>query len=658
MADYNNNYGLKQFLITDTIVTNTSPDTPQNTPKINEIFDTVGHNLDRRIFLNNKRDSLRFPIIPRQMIDGVDVDMGLQESLCKKVFADIMTNFISSEKSFTDANQQHITRFQLLVNKTFTTAITKYKTILKKTTHPNILQNDILFIYKGGTTMKLLFDKYDLLFRNLYTFRDLKSFFARSDSDYSIFIKPTLANFNEIYMNINQISTCCLLFIKQQIIDHPDFFVPLRAITPVDIRGKIEKMNSDLNKMKTNPEGTPYCNKVRNIDRFIGIGYFNNNEFTEEIPALNNDIIDTTFSNNDIDSTKVADFIRDKHIDTKRSDFFMTYEDGNFEQKVLGTLSTPPNDIYLSLNETNEYPGKEGTMTAFCLHRLKINFVAYYKTIPDEHGVVKYGYFSCPSELVDVSIMKSVSNDLQLIYKNIDYEFTNYNYHLKKGMTSNNELKIIFKSYSIYGHISDLCLVLFVQNDRPWQNSKYAKRINRLLYFLVLEIISMGKKKSILNAITLFNKLINDAITLNTFTDDLQEDIFYDISNNTIPKLHKIFESAQINFANRPINPLNIHFASIKFLDYYLKLLQKINLNDPVEMKSFTDFNTVIIGFIKIILKTIHKMKKFSDEFFGSIATSPDGTLNLRNLGGGNDDEYKEKYLKYKVKYLKLKDSL
>ncbi len=568
-----------------------------------------------------------------------------------------MTNFISSEHSFTDTNQQNIARFQLLVNKTFTTAIANYRNTLKNSTHPTIRENDLLFIYKGGTTMKLLFDKYDVLFRNLHTFRELKNFFARSDSDYSIFINPALENFENIYITINKISTCCLFFIKEQIIQHPDFFVPLGTITPQNIIDKIEKMNIELNRMKANPVNTPYCDKIRNIDQFIGIGYFNKNEFIEEIPPLNEDTVDTTFSNNTLESAKVTNFIANGHIDTRRNDFFMTYDDRNFEQKVLGTLSTPENDIYLSLNEANEYPGNGGALTAFCLHRLKINFVAYYKTIPDEHGVVKYGYFSCPSELVDVSIMKSVSNDLQLIYRNIDYEFTNYNYHLKKGLTPNNELKIIFKSYSIYGHISDLCLVLFVQNDRPWQNSKYAKRINRLLYFLVLEIISIGKKATILNAITLFNRIINDAISLNTFTDELQTETYNDITTIDIPKLRRLFVSAQNEFHDRRINPLNIHFAAIKFLDYYLALIQKINLNDAAEMRAFTDFNKLINGFIKTILETIHKMKQFSDEYFGSIATSPDGSLRLSNLGGGNDDEYKEKYLKYKAKYLRLKHS-
>ena len=50
------------------------------------------------------------------------------------------------------------------------------------------------------------------------------------------------------------------------------------------------------------------------------------------------------------------------------------------------------------------------------------------------------------------------------------------------GKVPADDLKIMFKSYSIYGHISDLCIVLFVQSERPWKSAKYDKRRNRLLY--------------------------------------------------------------------------------------------------------------------------------------------------------------------------------
>ncbi len=688
MATYNDNYQLKQFLTKERIIqeTNTRNPTPANLQILQQIFSTPGQNMNnRRIFINNSDRVMRFPIIPNQNINGVNVDMGFQESLCKKNFADIMTNFISSEKSFADERQENITRFQLLINKTYTTAIAHYRNRLKETTNPTIQETDILFIYKGGTTMKLLFDKYQPIFNKLSSFDEIKEFFLRSDSDYGIFINPTLENFDEVYININKISTLCLNFIRTQINNNPDFFVPLSIINIDDIRRQVQKMNDKLDEMKEEPGKTPYCDSIRNIARFIGMSYLGNHEFLEDIPELNNNNTDNFFSKNDLDSTAMEEFKNHHHINTTRSDFYLTYADGNYDQKILGTFNRTKNDIYLTVNEANEYPGINDAITAFCLHRLKINFIVYYKTKPDENGVVKYGYFSCPSELVDVSIMKQTSNDLRLIYQNINYEFIDYNYILKQNVTFKNQLKIIFKSYSTYGHISDLCLILFIQNNKPWDNNKYAKRLNRLLYFIILEIMSFGQKLSIMQVLGTFTTLIDQAQSISRLGNPRRYSIKNNMQNITIPLIIGKFNEVQRDYHDRQYDKINIHFASIKFFNYYNDLLNRLDLNNRSEMRKFRDFNNTIGGFLYIINKSIVEMKKVADSFFSSTAISTDGSIRLKNLGGSNkfgdddiyeytdnleytdnevennnddNDKYKMKYLKYKTKYLKLKSLL
>jgi hypothetical protein len=242
-------------------------------------------------------------------------------------------------------------------------------------------------------------------------------------------------------------------------------------IKPEEEKDLQEVLEEGLQEMKNEPDDTPYCNKIRNIDTIIGMSYFNQNIFNEQIPALNNTNVDNTFSNVGLDSQKIEEFIRNTHVDTTRNDFYMTYVN-SIQEKVLSTLTVPKNDIYLSLNETNEYfqgaspltaagVGEVVTAadinettnatnnvnkTAFCLHRLKINFVTYYKNLPDANGVVKYGYFSTPSELVDVSIVKSDSKDLKTIYKNIDHEFSKYS-NVFNGTSPADELIITFKVF-------------------------------------------------------------------------------------------------------------------------------------------------------------------------------------------------------------------
>jgi hypothetical protein len=679
MARFNNNSQLNEYLTTERILQSTNPLNQINRPIINEIFDTSPNVTDNRIFINNKPNLLRFPITPPQMIDGVEVDVGFQEALCKKVFADAMTNFISSEKSFNDRNQINIARFQFLINKTFTTAINNYRTTLRNTTHPAILENDILFIYKGGTTMKLIFDKYKILFRSLETFSELEKFFTRSDSDYSILINPSLHNFSEIYKQVNKISTCCLLFIKKQIISNPDFFVPLSTINPNDIRSKIDEMNSKLQEMKNEPDDTPYCNKIRNIDTIIGMSYFNQNIFNEQIPALNNTNVDNTFSNVGLDSQKIEEFIRNTHVDTTRNDFYMTYVN-SIQEKVLSTLTVPKNDIYLSLNETNEYfqgaspltaagVGEVVTAadinettnatnnvnkTAFCLHRLKINFVTYYKNLPDANGVVKYGYFSTPSELVDVSIVKSDSKDLKTIYKNIDHEFSKYS-NVFNGTSPADELIITFKSYSIYGHISDLCTVLFVQGERPWKTAKYDKRRNRLLCFLILEIISIEENALILNIMNRLNLIINDALSLNTLQDEPLRNTYNKLINIDLPELITIIELYQTETNRRDPDAADKHFAIIKFLNYYLELLTKVQASDNEDLTNFINFNRNMNEFINRIMPRIITMRQIENRQFDQLKKSNDETINLTHLGGNIN--YREKYLKYKAKYLNLKNA-
>jgi hypothetical protein len=138
-------------------------------------------------------------------------------------------------------------------------------------------------------------------------------------------------------------------------------------------------------------------------------------------------------------------------------------------------------NIYMSVNETNEYKNKD-TIATFSLHRLKINFVMYYKTI---NG--KYGFFNAPSELVDVSILKKDATGLHLFYEHYDLEQKMYKYNYRNP-DDNTNILVLYKGYTIFGHINDLLFTLFDVSDFPWEDVKYAKRIKRLLMFMFLEL--------------------------------------------------------------------------------------------------------------------------------------------------------------------------
>ena len=206
----------------------------------------------------------------------------MEESLCKKNFADIMTDFVSSEKVFNDANMEYIARFQYLVIELFNKAILYYCINLgHKYKKRFSVVKDIFFTYKGGTTMKIVFDKYKKIFEGLVNYKDISEKFKRSDSDYSIFINPRICDkegnsiFLEVYKDINKISAWCLAKIKEFIVEHPDYIVPLSLVKEDDIKGILHKMNSKLTYISNNKDDSfNYCYKLRNLDSIIGMSYF------------------------------------------------------------------------------------------------------------------------------------------------------------------------------------------------------------------------------------------------------------------------------------------------------------------------------------------------------------------------------------------------
>jgi hypothetical protein len=115
--------------------------------------------------------------------------------------------------------------------------------------------------------------------------------------------------------------------------------------------------------------------------------------------------------------------------------------------------------------------------------------------------------------LIDVSISKKQATGLKPFYSHIDKEVMTYTYN-------NPNLVFDFKSYSIYGHITDLITVLFEQSARPWDDTKYLKRMKRLMFFILLEFVIVIKDKKML---TRAFKLIKDISEQNQNTDLVKE---------------------------------------------------------------------------------------------------------------------------------------
>ena len=504
----------------------------------------------------------------------------------------------------------------------------------------NYKEDSIVFLYKGGTTMQIIYKKYQKLYDNNNFFKEvIKNFFARSDSDYQIFIDKVIYSndndYNKIFYDINKLVYNILFQIKKYFNEY-NYIINFNLVNDDILKQKLNKINSILS---DNKKKLDFFDPV---NTFIGITYGNTSYFSEEIPenfkyyALKDSTENYDDENNDEDDkisinpippffnhnkndkisinpvppflnhnkkkeiSKKEEFIKYRKISSIRKDFYITGIDikGNnkYNPKLISLNNkNEDNGIFMYLNETNIFKTNNGT-TNFNLFRSKINTVAYFKTKNNE-----YGFINFPSELIDISISKY--NDEKIKTTNLNTDIKKY-----KHIYNNNELH--FNSYTIIGFINDIAKALFYENEYPWGDVKYLKKINRIISLM---LIYLNNKYSNMNDfIKLFKKLLNDNST----------DIY--------------------NFSFTCINKdSNVNITAEKDIFKIIELTQGVidNINttpDDVKQK------------IKDMIQTINNLL---DKFIITQVQS-----------GYNDNPenvpYLEKYLKYKNKYLQLKNKL
>lgn len=497
----------------------------------------------------------------------------LTKMSCNKKFLDIVTDLVSKESIFSDNNELYIARFQYMVNTIYNSFIDKYKLM------NNLNELDIVFLYKGGTTIKILFDKYKNIFNDLKMdkFIDIvQSSFKRSDSDYTIFINNTLPDFTKHYLNINKISSFLLQLCRQIINNFPNEIVPFNSINSNNINNTLNHIIEQLN-LYIN-DSADKCTQLLEMDEIIGLSF-------NDVHVIN------------------ANFNR---VPSLRTDTLITWNKHNNDEQLVINIDNTPDNLYLSYNETHEYEcGNPSNQTKnqgdkFMLHRMKINFVLYYKF----KGVINT--LNCPSELIDVSIAKHNSNDLFFFSQHKDLEIMDYNYN------HNNTFCVNYKSYSIYGNVIDLLLVLFYSPRVPWESKKYDKRINRLLFFIVLDIFEAYKNdhNKINTLIHAFSDLCNTSLVRDEHSIKHKLSSLIKLSDE-LPNRSFVQLFFEIN---RLLPRLSTHTDKINydtFMSHFYNALQSVHINANVDI-----------------------------QFTG----------NVPMLGG-----FHHKYLKYKNKYLTLK---
>ena len=184
--------------------------------------------------------------------------------------------------------------------------------------------------------------------------------------------------------------------------------------------------------------------------------------------------------------------------------------------------------IYNSINTTLRIQ-KLHNFNNFNLARSKVNFVI--KT--DRNG--QNEEHKIAGELIDVSISKRDDDSLADYFRNYATAFNDYNlsYYKNYGFSHtlfnqfSEELKtslvieeanknfidsFVFKAFSYKYCVKDLVRILFKDSSYPWEDQKYKKRIGRLIYLILIDLLN--KENDNFNRLKLINRLISIINTL------------------------------------------------------------------------------------------------------------------------------------------------
>jgi hypothetical protein len=536
---------------------------------------------------------------------------------CKNKIYNCATNFITS--TFFPDKSQEIYKFQYLINNLFNNTI---QNIIKyiNTNGGNLKNTDIIFLYKGGTTLKILYETYRTYFtetENNYFYSQFSDSFARTDSDYVIMINPNITvethgiDFEIVYRIVNYHVTNCLYAIN--IFIYNSNILNRTLITKDKLDDFILNISKIINEFNTTDIKCPKYKEMRNI---IGIGFIGKQD----------DIIKPYVYQKDPENQQINEPL---NVDDIKSNIILITKIG--EENLIcglndGILRRFDNftDINLSINDMITITNREEIISSFCLQRLKINFVIYYA----HEEQIKHQI--CRGELIDVVILKKDTQSLHHFYDIIDNpikEYTVYQYY-----------NLFYNSYTIDGHINDLLDILFNTSQYPWDDKKYEKRINRLIFLLILKLynnivtseneLEKNKNSGFLRMLIIIFNYINS-----TFLSVLSKGLTQDDMILVLDKcIYKIDEFITL-------------YPEFIFMHKFKELFQKVKNNLT------PDLFQILYQMIAIF---VSKLSSLNLSISIMMQSRQSDVVHVTQLGG----KYKEKYLKYKQKYLELKRNI
>lgn len=407
------------------------------------------------------------------------------------------------------------------------------------------LKKNVILIFKGGNILKGVYLKYKYELPGIVSDKIdelFNEYFSRSDLDFQIVIDSNFTTndvenetiYEDLVERLGILTYWILYEFKKSYIYRLDETFDFYQ---VNNKSKISKLNS----LKNNLNSTLLeLQKTENFDIFLKnygaeYSYYKNMKINNIF--FNNVCLDTTQINllNNADHSKLINYksvkrILDNKIYNFRDDIYVDKVIDSSKDDIMVKIINQESEKfkcehYISLIKNIYFKNDEtGLIRNFSLIRTKINFVAQFTT--NDGGEEKQGLINIPGELIDVSISKFNDDRTK---KKIKDEYTEYSFD---GFGNT-----IFKffSYSMKGMINDLFSIIFVDSKFPWEDPKYKKRLFRLFFLSLIDILSLKKNETDLNKflgkLTKISKEVIDNILNN---QNYFENLFSGINNSKI----------------------------------------------------------------------------------------------------------------------------
>lgn len=375
------------------------------------------------------------------------------------IINDIDTPFVDHNRELKDFSTAFVVKEFFRSKETlFNFMKLTYETIdqeLKKYREQHKLEDRaVFFLFKGGNVLRIianqLFSVLPPEARNLLkqTYQDN---FKRSDADFSVFVdesKLGSLGYETAMADLTKLTYGALNIIRAELMANPDKYF----------------------------DYFQYNNRV--AEKYLK-NYFNKLDLLESLKNPDNKNL---FS---------ADFVQLQLLDTKANDLSCPYEgqldyeyvfDKDDKSKIIGSpLSNTSSWIMNTINKTLEWPveNQPEKLVKFYLVRSKVQF---------EYTYGKDGQFvrkPVGGELIDVSFPHKDDFRLTTFLNNYDSWVADYT--LKMDTSDD---AFVMKAESLSGIAEDLYGVVFEQFSRPWEGAKYTKRINRLFFLAIVDMLS------------------------------------------------------------------------------------------------------------------------------------------------------------------------